>query len=213
MHYNWHLCTVTLDFAGSLKVPWNHSFELTIWECWNEKVGQKNSSGDKNCYCLTSVIFKGQKVQEDLFWTLTLENEVTSLLNCGGQLPSDAVSHRTTDLSLFMLFILCSGTVETLHYKPEGRRLDSQWDHWDFFTYTNIVHLLLYSVTLKTWGHVNMFSFSLLTAITSSGNLLAKEGWCRTISWCFNTNINYLWGRSKWGYITEACLRREPENT
>jgi len=63
---------------------------------------------------------------------LTLENVVTSLLNCGGQLPSDAVSHPRTDLSLFMLFILCSGTVETLHYKPEGRRFHFCWDHWDF---------------------------------------------------------------------------------
>ena len=22
--------------------------------------------------------------------------------------------------------------VETLHYKPEGRRFDSRWGHWDF---------------------------------------------------------------------------------
>jgi len=37
---------------------------------------------------------------------LTLENEVTALLKCGGQLPSATVPHpRRTDLSLFMLFI------------------------------------------------------------------------------------------------------------
>jgi hypothetical protein len=135
----------------------------------------------------------------------------------GCQIPSDTVQHpRRTDLSdwsLFILFFLCSAhLVETLHYKPEGHRLDFQWDYWDFFTYTNIIDLLLYLVILKTWGYVNMFAFSLLTAITSCDNLLAKEGWCGSISWCFNSNINYLWGWNKWGCITEACHWREPEN-
>ena len=81
-----------------------------------------------------------------------------------------------------------------------------------FHIYKYCTFVVIFS-HLKTWGHVSMFSFSLLTAITSCDNLLAKEGWCRSISWCFNTNINYLWGWSKWGCITEACLRREPENT
>jgi len=95
-----------------------------------------------------SRVKKYRKICSEL---LTLENEITTLLKCGGELPNDTVPHpRRTDLSFFMLFILCSGMVETLHYKPEGRRLDFQWDRWDFFTYTNIVHLLLYSVTLKT---------------------------------------------------------------
>ena len=172
------------------------------------------TSGGKNCCCLTCVIFKGQKFQKICSELLTLESKVTSLLKCGSQLPGDTVPHpRRTDLLLFMLFILCSGMVERPHYKPERRRLNSEWDHWDFFTYTYIVHLLLNAVTLKTWGCVSMFAFSLLAAISSCDNLLAKQGWCWSISWCCNTKVNYLWGWSKWGCITEACLRREPQNT